>query len=195
MNKKYSYISNIRYEDGQKGNCHRIECITRLSSPYPSLWTDLSREITLPPSDPSSKGWRERKTWKTSGIERRKRRHSYYGNWWMDRLWSIFVESRVESRRFFITCRRGGIVFRVESLNAVGKRHRGNLPSVESFIAAWFSILLLHELHSPGIFLRSCRCLCDYFRCNFFLCARERVCGCLLKYFYSRVKRNWNSSL
>lgn len=119
MNKKYSYISNIRYEDGQKGNCHRIECITRLSSPYPSLWTDLSREITLPPSDPSSKGWRERKTWKTSlawsGIERRKRRHSYYGNWWMDRLWSIFVESRVESRRFFITCRRGGIVFRVES--------------------------------------------------------------------------------
>lgn len=104
MNKKYS---NIRYEDGQKGNCHRIECITRLSSPYPSLWTDLSREITLPPSDPSSKGWRERKTWKTSlawsGIERRKRRHSYYGNWWMDRLWSIFVESRVESRRFFIT--------------------------------------------------------------------------------------------
>lgn len=125
MNKKYSYISNIRYEDEQKGNCHRIECITRLSSPYPSLWTDLSREITLPPSDPSSKGWRERKTWKTSGIERRKRRHSYYGNWWMDRLWSIFVESRVESRRFFITCRREGIVFRVESLNAVGKRHRG----------------------------------------------------------------------
>lgn len=38
---------------GQKGNCHRIECVIRLSSPYPSrdgdpLLTNLTREISLP---------------------------------------------------------------------------------------------------------------------------------------------------